>query len=1118
MAHLRVVLAGLVASTALATADTPKRQTLTVDVKLSTRVKPKERVAVPAPAPVSADRIIEIEFLTSPIRAEQEQILINLLVATPDADVDEKSELYFRLGELYAKQARLFRLQSVELELKKNLPASKRAAATARSYLAKAAVTYKSLTETTAFQNFKRMDLALFVYAYTLQAGTYYTQARAVYDKLLKNYPASKYVAEAHLAFAEYYFEAGQLVDAQERYKLVLKSPQSNVYWYAMYKLGWIQLNRRRHDEALETFFQVAKATETEPKHAVLNRSAKKDFVRAYSEVGKVDKALVAFKRVANAGAFDMFETLAGFYMEQGKSDKAIYAFRELMKLSPRHANVCQWQYEVAHSMLTLPGATNVDKVREIVDLNRLYTALAGKQVLPAAQATDCRDNAAAMSGELARAYHNEYAKTYSNESFVAANQLYATYLATFPTATDAPMSAYYRADLLWARAEREKDARLQAELWEQTAVAFTELVTTGKLDPKRQNEAAFAAVQAYLAAHDSDPRAAAPVAEATAGAPQPIPQREQRMLAAFDLYLARTRSPPEDELVQMKLLKANVLRRFDHLTEAIPLFKEIMARHPDHPAADDAAMLLVDVYIRQNNEAALLALAEQMLADTKLLADHPELEKKLDRITVVALRNRAQAIEARAKKSGDLAEYVKCGLAFLDIYNRNPEDGTNDEVLWNAGVCFEQGRSLQTAIRMFDMLERFYPKSKLTAKSILRAGKAYADMAFYAEAAKKLEQYAKRYAGEQDAYDAMNDAVFYFKGIGHDDKAIEDTQYFVRTFGARKPAEAAEAAFALTAIYEKRGDDDAVVKHLREYVRVHGSRGGSAKLVTAYSKLGQVLFRRSCASKTVDGACIKVSRERAVASRANAQATRGLRTQCGPDSKIKLTVMPRDARAVRAAQEAFAAALREYAKVSPSTPEYGMARHHAAQAKLADATVELEAYFTLAFPTNLDFSAQRPAVARKSMTRFDAWLGGKEAAGRRAAEKFSQVLSLKDNASSIAAAARIGQISQHFADALFTAEIPRDLRSGPYAEDQIESYCDVLTEKADPLALRALDAYGVCLSKSTELGWFSEWSKLCERELGQIRPELYPTASERRSDPALVASVIALEAAPKVD
>ena len=111
--------------------------------------------------------------------------------------------------------------------------------------------------------------------------------------------------------------------------------------------------------------------------------------------------------------------------------------------------------------------------------------------------------------------------------------------------------------------------------------------------------------------------------------------------------------------------------------------------------------------------------------------------------------------------------------------------------------------------------------------------------------------------------------------------------------------------------------------------------------------------------------------------------------------------------------------------------------------------------------------------------------------------------------------AARIGQISQNFSDALFTAEIPKNVRTGEFADEKVEAFCDKMTEVAEPLEARSLEAYGVCLSKSTELGWFSDWSKLCERELGQIKPEEYPTASELHADPGEVAPVTDLEQAP---
>ena len=58
----------------------------------------------------------------------------------------------------------------------------------------------------------------------------------------------------------------------------------------------------------------------------------------------------------------------------------------------------------------------------------------------------------------------------------------------------------------------------------------------------------------------------------------------------------------------------------------------------------------------------------------------------------------------------------------------------------------------------------------------------------------------------------------------------------------------------------------------------------------------------------------------------------------------------------------------------------------------------------------------------------------------------------------------------------------------------------------------QSLEAFSVCLAKSTELGWFSDWSKLGERELGQIKPEEYPTASELRGTPNQLDPGVAVE------
>src|SRR5262249_41957196 len=158
----------------------------------------------------------------------------------------------------------------------------------------------------------------------------------------------------------------------------------------------------------------------------------------------------------------------------------------------------------------------------------------------------------------------------------------------------------------------------------------------------------------------------------------------------------------------------------------------------------------------------------------------------------------------------------------------------------------YADGKSIGASIQAFNLLEKYYPNSKITARAVARLGKEDGDIAFYDRASAKLEQYATKYAGEKDGYDALKDAAVYRKGIGDDAKAIDDTKTFIRLFGAKKPDNAANAMFALTSVYEKQGDGEAVIKHLREYIAKYGATGGADRVVIAYAKIGETLWKQS--------------------------------------------------------------------------------------------------------------------------------------------------------------------------------------------------------------------------------------------------------------------------------
>ena len=355
--------------------------TTKLTVTITDRFRPG--VAVPPAAlkpEVDLDSVLAIASPATPVRAEQEKVVEDLIQNTPDSEVDQKSDLYFRLGELYAQQQRYWRIKAAELATKSSGDAQA-AANKAKDYLLKAVRTYKSLTDNDAFRNYPKMDTALFYYAYTLQGGKYLKEARAVYDKLLKNYPNSKYVPDAQLAFAEFYFDSNQLTDAEARYQMVLKFPKAAGFPYAHYKLGLIGSMTRRPKDAIDAFAHAMDLTRGNKSQVPLYVASRRGLVRAFADTGTPETALTAFKKIEAAAAFELVDMLAELYVLQGRHDQAAALFRAL---TSQPQDYCGWLSGFAReSLLANPTqkSTTVDVCQTHVDAFKEWARTTGVDV-----------------------------------------------------------------------------------------------------------------------------------------------------------------------------------------------------------------------------------------------------------------------------------------------------------------------------------------------------------------------------------------------------------------------------------------------------------------------------------------------------------------------------------------------------------------------------------------------------------------------------------------------------------------------------------------------------------------------------------------------------------------
>ncbi len=147
----------------------------------------------------------------------------------------------------------------------------------------------------------------------------------------------------------------------------------------------------------------------------------------------------------------------------------------------------------------------------------------------------------------------------------------------------------------------------------------------------------------------------------------------------------------------------------------------------------------------------------------------------------------------------------------------------------------------------------------------------------------------------------------------------------------------------------------------------------------------------------------------------------------------------------------------------------------------------ELAHYLAIAFPTGLDFDPDKPAVAAASAKRFTSWFVAKTDASQVLAGKYGALLATATWPQQIAAAARLGQLTEHFADTLLTAEVPSSIRRGEFAAEATEAYCDTLADKAQDILESSLEKYKACAERATRLAVSNEWSKLCDARIAAL-------------------------------
>lgn len=875
----------------------------------------------------------QIEFLKRLIRStdKADAEYPDLLFRLADHQLEKKAYFELQAGllyeEIYAAEDSGNKAKAKQLEEKQ-----KRFQAQAKESSEAAARVYKALVMDPKFQQYQRMDEALYYYAFELGALGREAEMQEVYKRLINNYPDSEFISQAYLAFADYYYNKAEIQNAVRLYEKVLSFKDSPVYAYALYKLAWCHLNpigtaEPRYDKSLNYFVQTIKATKegragSEAAGKSLRRDARRDLVRAYVHAGTPSKAEGFFNSVGVGPGKDendsrkMMELLANQYFGNGMYTESTFVYKQLQTTYDGDPSECDWQSKIVVNTL----ATDNKEVqwKETAALGQYWTEYKDSKFKKAVK-KKCRDDALDTMKQMATVWHDEAEKTKIDRTYELAELAYKDLLSVFPKDKDAYEMQFYYAELLWALATnnyKSKDDKEREKGLEYFLKSHDEFVKTLELDPKGKytQESAFAQMLAMKNALEYDETGGKSKAcktnsegvcvykdkkkkkrakrdkDTKMDADTEFPEtdyteEESKMLEAYDIYTKYVDDKDDEELPKIMYHRAKLAMIHNKFETARPLLEELVVKFDGSIYAAWSSEMLLDLltirWVDTNNTPE----------ETVQASD--DLEKWCNKFQEMKVWKHAEAEQIREAVPRLLAGIGwKKGMAYRE-----------------AGVNYVEGKPngdpegfAKCAQQFVQVFNDFADHEK--ADTLLWNAAECSQAAYQVGQAIRLRKaLLANFPDSEHAQDSLHYLAGSYQAVAYYPEAAERYEEFAEKYPKdERASEALQNAYLFRlglgeeekaeanltkyeAMYKKKDietaakifwsknalieTDMAKRKHALEYLKVYGKRGGKDREAVAEAVIGQIDWRKSCDEELLYDSCISVKRSKALSAAA---------------------------------------------------------------------------------------------------------------------------------------------------------------------------------------------------------------------------------------------------------
>ncbi len=978
------------------------------------------------------------EELVGVRRNEAIRLLREFIREEPE-DAPEMPDALMRLAELLWEKARADYLRSFAAW--QEVPEENRGPAPTPRYEEPLRL-YDRILE--RHRDYERYDLVLYMKAYALVERGDTTGALALYRRILDEFPQSRFVADAHFAFAETKFGQADWTGALVEFERVMEYRDSELYDISLFKSAWCLWRMGRTDDAALRFRQVLDlgrgrgenlTAEQRRRLRELQDEALDYLIQVFIEdESNTARDVFAFLEEIGGERYGrrVLLRLSDTFYGQARYERAVEAYELLLEMDPLDRQAVKWQRQIASAYANMD-----DSEKTIEELRELAASYGPGSEWAQQQDPERVEREWARTERLIRRaamrYHEIGQRERQQVEFEKAVALYEVYLEHFRDSPHAYEIYFYRAEILFHRLERYSEAG-------------DDYMAAARLRPDGEytKDAIYNAIGAYEHVREQQisqcgegtrPARAAPSSDnppnegreegdegededqASDDAPSEDPcsgetENDRKFSEAIELYVQLF--PDDPDLPEILFRQGRLYYDRQIFDPAVRLFGQLLERFPESEYANPAGELILDSFNRAQDYANIETWARRLKSAPAFSSE--ESQRRLDTLILQSMFKVGEQLAERGQHAEAADAYLRAALEF-------PDDERARQAYYNAGLERQRAGDLAGADEAYMGLIERYPGTEEGALGAWAGAQMYESIAQFSDAARFYELYGRRFPRAEKAHEATYNAVLLRVTAGDNDEAITVGRYYLERYPRREHAD--DVYFFIGRAQEANEDWDEAAATYRQYIR--RSRNLDRK-VEAQTRLAQVLLR--------------MGNERAAA---------------------------------RALEDAVRTGKRNRRRLHDGL-------YFAAQARYMQGDRVLAEYEAIQIAG--DSAGLRERLQRKSELL------------QRAALIYADVVEFGVAEWVTASLYQIGRSFELFAEAMREFEVPEGL-----TEEEQQVYLDQLAMFIIPMEERALEAYEGGYNKALELRIYNRWTAKLREALTRMNDVQYPPLRETGAD-----------------